>query len=123
DFNTVAPVHFLGFPGVTLSNELLTQSVTLEASVTNGAISGFKQDAIGQDVLQTDAPAAHGNSGGPAIRDDAELVGVMTFVSLSPSGGSIVQGFNFLIPARAVLKFLAHTPVKNTGESSFNVAW
>jgi len=123
DVNIGDPVHILGFPGVILSHELLNQSVTLEASVTNGAISGFKQDAIGQDVLQTDAPAAHGNSGGPAIRDDAELVGVMTFVSLSPSGGAIVQGFNFLIPARDVLKFLADTPVKNTGESPFNVAW
>src|SRR6266566_567032 len=117
------PVHILGFPGVVLSHELLNQSVTLEASVTNGAISGFKQDAIGQDVLQSDAPAAHGNSGGPAIRDDASLVGVLTFVSLSPSGGAIVQGFNFLIPARDVLKFLADTPVKKTGESAFNVAW
>src|SRR5215813_5488491 len=123
DVNIGDPVHILGFPGVILSHELLNQSVTLEASVTNGAISGFKQDAIGQEVLQTDAPAAHGNSGGPAIRDDAELVGVMTFVSLSPSGGAIVQGFNFLIPARDVLKFLADTPIKNTGESPFNVAW
>src|SRR2546425_4905598 len=123
DVNIGDPVHILGFPGVVLSHELLNQSVTLEASVTNGAISGFKQDAIGQEVLQSDAPAAHGNSGGPAIRDDASLVGVLTFVSLSPSGGAIVQGFNFLIPARDVLKFLADTPVKKTGESPFNVAW
>jgi S1-C subfamily serine protease/rhodanese-related sulfurtransferase len=123
DVNIGDPVHILGFPGVVLSHELLNQSVTLEASVTNGAISGFKQDAIGQDVLQTDAPAAHGNSGGPAIRNDGSLVGVMTFVSLSPSGGAIVQGFNFLIPARDVLKFLTDTPVKKTGESRFNVAW
>src|SRR6058998_3306020 len=65
------PVHILGFPGVVLSHELLNRSVTLEASVTNGAVSGFKQDAIGQDVIQSDAPAAHGNSGGPAVTDDA----------------------------------------------------
>src|SRR5262249_27740237 len=123
DVNIGDPVHILGFPGVVLSHELLNQSVTLEASVTNGAISGFKQDAIGQDVLQTDAPAAHGNSGGPAIGDDSALVGVMTFVSLSPSGGAIVQGFNFLIPARDVLKFLGDTPVTKIGESPFNVAW
>src|SRR2546425_161900 len=89
------PVHILGFPGIVLSHELLNRSVTLEASVTNGAVSGFKQDAIGQDVIQSDAPAAHGNSGGPAVTADASLVGVMTFVSLSPSGGAIVQGFNF----------------------------
>ena len=115
-------VHVLGFPGVILSHELLNKSVSMEASVTNGGISGFKQDAIGQDVIQTDAPAAHGNSGGPAIGDDAAVLGVMTFVSLSPSGGAIVQGFNFLIPARDVRKFLDGTDVR-VGESRFNPAW
>jgi S1-C subfamily serine protease/rhodanese-related sulfurtransferase len=117
------PVHMLGFPGVVLSHELLNQSATLEASVTNGAVSGFKQDSIGQDIVQTDAAAAHGNSGGPAILDDASLVGVLTFVSLSPSGGSIVQGFNFLIPAKDVRSFLTGTPVTRPGESRFNVPW
>ncbi|MBI4247818.1 MAG: trypsin-like peptidase domain-containing protein, partial [Candidatus Rokubacteria bacterium] len=117
------PVHILGFPGVVLSHELLNQSVTLEASVTSGAVSGFKQDAVGQDVVQTDAPAAHGNSGGPAIGNDANLVGVMTFVSLSPSGGAIVQGFNFLIPARDVLKFLQGTEVAKPGDSRFTPVW
>src|SRR5438128_9194305 len=71
------PVHILGFPGVVLSHELLNQSARVEASVTNGTVSGFKMDAIGQDLMQTDAPAAHGNSGGPAIGDDAAVVGVM----------------------------------------------
>jgi S1-C subfamily serine protease/rhodanese-related sulfurtransferase len=117
------PVHMLGFPGVVLSHELLNQSATLEASVTNGAVSGYKQDAIGNDMVQTDAAAAHGNSGGPAVLDDATLVGVLTFVSLSPSGGSIVQGFNFLIPAKDVRTFLRGTPVTRPGESSFNDAW
>jgi rhodanese-related sulfurtransferase len=114
-------VHILGFPGVILSHELLNKSVSMEASVTNGAISGFKQDAIGQDVIQTDAPAAHGNSGGPAIGNDAAVLGVMTFTSLSGSG-SVVQGFNFLIPAKDVSRFLDGTGVR-VGESRFNTAW
>jgi S1-C subfamily serine protease/rhodanese-related sulfurtransferase len=117
------PLHILGFPGVVLTHELLNQSVSIEASVTNGAVSGFKQDAIGQDVIQTDAPAAHGNSGGPAIGEDSTVVGVMTFVSLSPQGGALVQGFNFLIPARDVATFLADTPVTRPGRSPFNEAW
>ena len=114
------PVHIIGFPGVLLYHELLDKS--FEASVTNGAISGFKQDAIGQDIIQTDAAAAHGNSGGPAVGDDAALLGVMTFTTLSPAGGAIVQGFNFLIPARDVKKFLAGTPV-TPGQSKFNDVW
>ncbi|MBI3635529.1 MAG: trypsin-like peptidase domain-containing protein [Candidatus Rokubacteria bacterium] len=116
------PVHILGFPGVVLSHELLNKSATLEASVTNGTVSGIKQDAIGQDLVQTDAPAAHGNSGGPAVTDNANLVGVMTFVSLSASGG-VVQGFNFLIPAKDVLKFLQGTEVTKPGQSKFNEPW
>jgi S1-C subfamily serine protease/rhodanese-related sulfurtransferase len=116
------PVHILGFPGVVLSHELLNKSAALEASVTNGAVSGFKMDAIGQDVIQSDAPAAHGNSGGPAVTDDATLVAVMTFISLS-SSGSEVQGFNFLIPAKDVAKFLEGTPVTKPGESQFNPVW
>src|SRR2546426_109513 len=116
------PVHILGFPGVVLSHELLNKSAALEASVTNGAVSGFKQDQIGQGVIQSDAPAAHGNSGGPAVTDDATVVGVMTFISLS-SSGSEVQGFNFLIPAKDVTKFLEGTEVTKPGESAFNPVW
>lgn len=113
------PAHILGFPGVVLSHELLNRSVSMEASVTSGAISGFKQDAVGQDVIQTDAPAAYGNSGGPAITNDSTVLGVLTFVSLSPAGGAIVQGFNFLIPAKDVRTFLQGTEVR-AGQSAFN---
>jgi S1-C subfamily serine protease/rhodanese-related sulfurtransferase len=114
------PIHIIGFPGVVLSHELLSKS--LDATVTNGAVSSFKKDAIGQDFIQTDAAAAHGNSGGPAVGDDARLVGVLTATTLSGSSGAIVQGFNFVIPARDVRKFLEDTPVR-PGESRFNAAW
>jgi rhodanese-related sulfurtransferase len=109
------PVHILGFPGVVLTHELLSKLLP-EASVTGGTISGFKQDAIGQKVVQTDAPAAHGNSGGPAILDDATVMGVLTFVSEA-------QGFNFLIPAEDVRAFLRGTEVTKPGESRFNDVW
>ena len=117
------PVHILGFPGVVLSHELLNQSSTLDASATNGTVSGIKFDAIGQELVQTDASASHGNSGGPGVNNDAELVGVMVAVTLSPSGGSIVQGFNFLIPAKDVAKFLEGTEVTKPGDSKFNPVW
>jgi rhodanese-related sulfurtransferase len=117
------PVHILGFPGVVLSHELLNKKAALEASVTNGAVSGVKPDVLGQDLVQTDAAASHGNSGGPAISDEAAVLGVLTFVSLSPQGGSIVQGFNFLIPARDVRKFVDDTGVVPGRDSGFNAAW
>jgi rhodanese-related sulfurtransferase len=117
------PIHTLGFPGVLMTHELLNQSASIDATVTNGSVSGVdKKDTIGQDLVQTDAPAAHGSSGGPAIGEDATVVGVMTFITLSAQG-AVIQGYNFLIPARDVLKFLKDTPVTKPGASQFNEAW
>jgi len=118
------PVHIIGFPGVVLSHELLNQSATVEASVTNGAISGFKQDKNNNPLIQTDAPAAWGNSGGPAVDEKGAVVGVLTFVSLAPGPeGSIVQGFNFMIASNAVNAFVAGTPVNLNASSKFNEIW
>ena len=113
-------LHILGFPGVVRDHELLSKSALKEASATKGQVSGFNTDAIGQDVIQTDASAVHGNSGGPAVDDRGAVVGVMTFVSLR--GNAAIQGFNFLIPARDVDAFLAGTTVK-PGDSGFNTVW
>jgi S1-C subfamily serine protease len=116
-------VHILGFPGVVLSHELLNASAKVEASITNGAVSGFKQDRVGQPVIQTDAPAAWGNSGGPAIDASGKVVGVLTFVTLSGEQGALVQGFNFVIPSRTVRQFLQDTGVALDEPSLFNRAW
>ncbi|MGH7300277.1 MAG: trypsin-like peptidase domain-containing protein [Candidatus Rokuibacteriota bacterium] len=117
-------VHIIGFPGVVLSHELLNQSAMIEASVTNGAVSGFKEDRSNNSIIQTDASAAWGNSGGPVVDDQGSVVGVLTFVSLAPGPeGSIVQGFNFVIPSAAVADFVRGTPVKINAGSKFNDVW
>jgi S1-C subfamily serine protease len=117
-------LHILGFPGVVLSHELLNASNKVEASVTNGSISGFKQDITNQPVIQTDAPVAGGNSGGPAVGMQGEVLGVLTFVTTeSGEGGEIVQGFNFVIPSTAVRDFIKGTEVPLDDKSRFNVAW
>jgi S1-C subfamily serine protease len=117
-------IHILGFPGVVLSHELLNASAKVEASVTNGAISGFKQDVAGQAVIQTDAPAAWGNSGGPVVTSLGDVLGVLTFVTTQGGAeGGIVQGFNFVIPSAAVLEFIKTTGVPLDEKSRFNEAW
>jgi hypothetical protein len=118
------PLHIIGFPGVVLQHELLNESGMIEATVTNGAVSGFKQDRNNNTVIQTDASAAWGNSGGPTVDDRGNVVGVLTFVSLAPGPeGSIVQGFNFVIPSAAVMDFVRDMPVKVNGGSKFNDVW
>ena len=60
----------------------------------------------------------------PRRERPGDIVGVLTFVSLSPGAeGSIVQGFNFIIPADAVKEFLKGTKVDLADQSPFNEKW
>jgi hypothetical protein len=118
------PIHIIGFPGVVLTHELLSKSTMVEPPVTNGAVSAIQADASNNPLIQTDAPASFGNSGGPAVNSRGTVVGVLTFVSLAPGAdGGIVQGFNFVIPSAAVADFVRDTPVKVSGGSKFNDVW
>jgi len=117
-------LHIVGFPGVVVTHELLNASAKVEATITNGAVSGFKQDVANQTVIQTDAPAASGISGGPVLNSAGDVVGVLTFVSGAATDQSeAVQGFNFVIPSAAVKEFVAGTDAAKPGKSRFNAAW
>jgi hypothetical protein len=110
----------IGFPNVVASHELLGASAKAQATVTHGAVSGFKQNRAGQPIIQTDAAAEAGTSGGPALNGAGGVVGVMTF---APQGEGTVQGFNFVIPSAAVRDFLSGTTVPLDERSRFNAAW
>jgi hypothetical protein len=114
-------LHIIGFPNVVATHELLNASAKVEASITSGAISGFKQDVANQPVIQTDAAAAAGASGSPAVDGDGRVLGVLSFVTSDE--GTVVQGFNFIEPARAIRQFLVGTGVPLGEPSRFNAAW
>ncbi len=71
----------------------------LGGSVSAGIISALQRD-IGSgpydNYLQIDAPVNRGNSGGPTINMNGEVIGVATAI-FSPSGGNV--GIAFAIPA------------------------
>jgi S1-C subfamily serine protease len=111
----------IGFSGVVMSHELLNASAKVQASATHGAVSGFKQDRANRLVIQTDAAAESGTSGGPAVDAAGQVVGVMTAVTQGEGG--TVQGFNFVIPVTTVKEFLGGTTVSLDETSRFNTAW
>lgn len=116
-------IHLLGFPGVVMYHDLLDKRSAVEASITSGQISSVKRDTRGAPVIQTDAAASWGNSGGPAINDEGQVVGVLTFISLTSDDTQAIQGFNFLVPANIVREF-ARTAGADLGASSpFNAVW
>jgi serine protease Do len=74
----------------------------LRNSVTMGVVSSVARqiDPDSPNIyIQTDAPVNPGNSGGPLVNVDGELVGLNTFI-LTESGGS--QGLGFAIPSAIV---------------------
>ena len=74
-----------------------------EPSVTAGVISGVGRNLVARgegssayfDMIQTDASINQGNSGGPLVSADGEVIGVNSSI-YSPNGGSI--GLGFAIP-------------------------
>lgn len=66
----------------------------LQGTVTTGVVSSVRDDPAGGGfkVLQTDASANPGNSGGPLVNRQAEVVGIVTF---KIRGG---ENLNFAIP-------------------------
>lgn len=77
----------------------LTQGVVSGLDAREGGVKGFPVKFV-----QTDAAINGGNSGGPLVTMDGEVVGVNT-LSFSRSGGS--DGIGFAVGVDAVKRFLA----------------
>ncbi|MCE2993171.1 MAG: Do family serine endopeptidase [Alphaproteobacteria bacterium] len=77
----------------------------LGGTVTAGIISAKSRLIGGQydELIQTDASINRGNSGGPMINIDSEVIGINSVI-ISPSGGNI--GIGFAIPSNQALPII-----------------
>jgi serine protease Do len=95
----------------------------LDQSVTAGIISATGRTfengggpSIGSqfnDYLQTDASINRGNSGGPLVNMNAEVIGINSFIS-TPSGAS--AGVGFAVPSHLFVKI--YNQILQTGKAS-----
>jgi serine protease Do len=95
----------------------------LDQSVTAGIISATGRTfengggpSIGSqfnDYLQTDASINSGNSGGPLVNMNAEVIGINSFIS-TPSGAS--AGVGFAVPSHLFVKI--YNQILQTGKAS-----
>jgi hypothetical protein len=117
----LAVIQVSGFslPTLTLGNSdgvsvgdsvvLVGNPLGLTASVTSGLISGIR-DAGGFRVIQTDAAANPGNSGGPLINTQGQVIGVLSFKLRN------AEGLNFVIPVNYARGLLGRTETISLAE-------
>jgi S1-C subfamily serine protease len=94
-----------------------------ERTMTAGIVSALgrvieapNQFAI-DEVIQTDAPINRGNSGGPLLNAEGQVVGVNTQIATAGSSGSI--GIGFAVPINTVKDVAAQLIDKGRVEHSF----
>lgn len=76
-------------------------------TVTEGVISGLHRTwreggIVLEDLIQTDAAINHGNSGGPLVNTQGQVIGINTSVIRQTQGGEAVEGIGFAIPSNTV---------------------
>ncbi len=82
------------------------------AGVVSGLLRALEQDgeAVLQNLIQFDAAANPGNSGGPLVNADGEVVGIVTAI-LNPSGLRTFAGIGFAVPIEEAAAAAGESPL------------
>ncbi|MDR2336050.1 MAG: trypsin-like peptidase domain-containing protein [Burkholderiaceae bacterium] len=85
-------------------------------SVSSGVISGLKREfqspegrQVLRNLIQFDAAANPGNSGGPLVTMDGEVVGIVTAI-LNPTAARTSLGIGFAVPIENAAKAVGSPP-------------
>jgi len=107
-----------GYPAVASSSDdviggWLSRDTDLEATLNPGSITAIKRDVTGTPVFQSNVAIYQGNSGGPAVNRDGEVIGISTW-------GHRDADVKFLVPVNVAKSFLAAAKVPLNVESDFS---
>ena len=107
-------VTVAGYPGAadTFQSGMLSQKSALQSTFNPGNVSARKQAASGAPILQISAPATHGNSGGPVLNSQSEVIGLLTFRGDTVNGQE-VSGFSFVVPSNTVMEYVKSAGAEN----------
>jgi len=87
-------------------------------SVSAGVVSGLKREFVDPDnsrvkltnLIQFDAAVNPGNSGGPLVNRDGEVVGIVTAI-VNPSGARVFAGIGFAVPIENAARAIGDNPL------------
>jgi S1-C subfamily serine protease len=84
-----------------------------DRSISAGIVSALQRSLTSPDgspidrVIQTDAPLNHGNSGGPLLNSQGQVIGVSSAISTGDTGSQGNVGIGFAIPINTVRDVVA----------------
>jgi S1-C subfamily serine protease len=112
-------VWSVGYPAVaSTSDELiggwLSRESDLEATVNPGNITAIKVNAAKTPVFQSNVAIYRGNSGGPAVNKDGQVIAVSTW------GHSSAEQIKFLVPINVVKQVVAAAQIPVSADGEFN---
>lgn len=96
-----------------------------EASVTRGMISAFRYDSLmDAQLVQTDTAISRGNSGGPLLTRDGQVVAINTFAINHPFELGVSQNLNFSVLENTIqekLRIWAEGPASQFGPTEVSI--
>jgi S1-C subfamily serine protease len=115
-------VWSIGYPEVASSTDeviggWLSRESDLEATLSNGTITAIKTDITNARVFQSNVGIYRGNSGGPAVNRDGEVIGISTW------GHTDAEQIKFLVPINVAKSFVTAAHVAYNSGGEFNQHW
>ena len=109
----------VGYPAVASSTDeiiggWLSRDSDLEATFNPGTITAIKKNTANAPVFQSNVAIYRGNSGGPAVNRNGDVIGVSTW------GHTSAEQIKFLVPINAAKVLLADATVPQNVEGDFN---
>ena len=80
---------------------------TLTTGSISSVIANFNR-IKGKDVFQTEASVNRGNSGGPLLDREGNMVGINTMIARQGAGGIAITDINFSLKSSVAVKWLAN---------------
>jgi S1-C subfamily serine protease len=109
----------VGYPAVASSTDeviggWLSRDSDLEATFNPGTITAIKRNVNNVPVLQSNVAIYRGNSGGPAVDKDGEVIGISTW------GHAEAEQIKFLVPINVAKSMLAEAKIPTNVDGDFN---
>ncbi len=109
----------VGYPAVASSTDeviggWLSRDSDLEATFNPGTITSIKRNVANATVFQSNVAIYRGNSGGPAVDKNGDVVGISTW------GHTSAEQIKFLVPINAARPFIAAAGVVPNNDGDFN---